>query len=272
MSIASAPLRLHRFGLVFFLSMICAAATARSNEPTGEEVIARFVEVTGGKEAYAKLKTRVSSGTLSMPQQNLTGQFTLYQQAPDHIVMTGDIGGMSFVRGFNGQFAYEANSAMGARIIEGEERQLMQQQALLDPLRNLKNFYSAIENLGVEQLDGQDAYKVELTMTSGQKVLQWFDTDSGLLVQMDMTIDSPVGQLEIKSATSDWREIGGIKVPFKTTQEIQPFGIEQTIEFTKVESNVEIPAAKFDLPEEVKDLVKDSETTMPATQPVGDRK
>ena len=34
------------------------ASSNASNEPTGEEVIQRFIEVTGGKDAYAKLKSR----------------------------------------------------------------------------------------------------------------------------------------------------------------------------------------------------------------------
>ena len=97
---------------------------------------------------------------------------------------------------------------------------------------------------------------------------EWFDVESGLLARMHMDIDSPMGKLELTIGMSDWRDVGGVKVPFKSTQLIEPIGIEQTIQFTKIESNVDIPAEKFELPEEVQDLIKES----PATQPAGERK
>jgi hypothetical protein len=254
---------------------ICApAAPTLAAQPTGEEVIAKFVEVTGGKDAYEKLNTRISTGTFAIPSQNMTGQITLMQKAPDQLQMSGQIAGVTFARGFDGRVAYEVNSAVGARLIEGDERDMVRQQALMNPLGGLSEFYTAIDNLGVEEIDGREAHKVELTMTSGQKLTEWFDTESGLLAKLHMTMDSLAGQLEITMDFNDWRDVDGVKLPFRMNQQIDPLGIEQTIEFTKVEHNVDIPAEKFALPDEVKDLLKESEppTTAPATQPAEDRK
>ena len=36
-------------------------------------------------------------------------------------------------------------------------------------------------------------------MKNGQKLTQWFDTETGLLTRMQMTMDSPMGKLEITS-------------------------------------------------------------------------
>jgi hypothetical protein len=251
---------------------ICLGATRGSNPPSGQEVIEKFVEVTGGRQAYAKLKTRVSTGTFTLPQQNLTGPITLYQKAPDQVLITGEIAGVSYTRGFNGEVAFETNSAIGARVIDGDEREAVRQTALLDPLHRLKELYPQIANLGVEQVNDRDAYKIELTSASGQKLTEWFDLESGLLIQLHMQIDSLLGPLEVLATMEDWRETDGVMVPFRTTQRIDPLGMEQVIEFTKVQTNADIPASKFELPQSVRDVLAESGATPPATQPTDARR
>jgi outer membrane lipoprotein-sorting protein len=249
------------------------ASSNASNEPTGEEVLQRFIEVTGGKDAYAKLKSRSSTGTISMPQQNITGPITMLQKAPNLLRVTGSVANVTFDRGFDGTTAFEVHSMFGARIVEGDERQLMQLQSLSKFADDPSETYSSVENVGVEQIGDRDAYKIDLTMKNGPKLTQWFDTETGLLTRMQMPMDSPMGKLEIIINMSDWRDAGGVKGPFKMTQLIQPMGIEQTIEFTKIESNVDIPDEKFAPPEEVKEMLKEMNVAQqPATQPTGGRK
>ena len=257
--------------LALGLWSISAFATT-AHEPTGEEVIQKFIEVTGGKDAYTKLKSRVSTGTIAMAQQGMSGTMTIYQQAPNLTRVVGNVGAVTFDRGFDGQVAFEVNSMTGTRIIEGDERDLMQQQSLSSPLIDLSKYFTDIENVGAEQIDGHDAWKVELTMKNGEKLQEWFDSESGLLVQMLMNMDSPMGKLEITINPSDWKTVDGVKVPLKMKQLIQPIGIEQTIEFTKVQNNLDIPADKFELPEDVKSFLKETGATQPSTQPAGDRK
>jgi len=254
-------------------ALACAAVASARRELTGRQIIEKFVQATGGKEAYEKLKTRSSTGTFAIPAQNITGQITLLQEAPDRMNMSGQVAGVTFARGFDGRVAYEVNSAAGARIIEGDERDLVRQQAMMNPILGLDDFVTSIENVGVEQLDGREAHKIELTMTGGQMITEWFDAESALLTRLHMAIDSLVGPLEITIDFDDWREQDGIKIPFKMEQRIDPMGIEQTIEFTEIKSNVEIPAEKFALPEEVKDLLADAEpATQPATTPASAEK
>jgi hypothetical protein len=261
---------------VVMLAMAAAALVSAGPAPTtapdttGPGIIRKFIEATGGADTYSKVKTRVTTGTIAMAPQGVGGDITIYQKAPDLIRVTGSVGGVTFDRGFDGHVAFDVNSMQGPRLLEGAEREFVEQQALASPLLNLDQNYQSIENLGVDQVDGRDAYKLELTTKSGQKFAEWYDSDSGLLVQMHMSLDSPMGKIEVLMNLTDWKEFGGFKLPTKMKQVIQPFGIEQNFEFTKFENNVEIPADKFELPEEVKDLVKATATTQPSTtQPSG---
>ena len=235
-------------------------------DTSGEGIIKHFVEVSGGADAYAKVKSRVTSGTFAIPAQGVAGEISIFQKAPNLTRVTGSIGGVTFDRGFDGQVAFEVNSMTGTRLIEGAEREAMEFQALNAATRNLGEALNGIENLGVDQLDGHDDYRLELTTKSGGKIYQWYNVETGLLDQSQMSLDSPMGKLDVLIGFSDWKESGGVKVPGKMKQVIQPIGIEQNFEFTKIEADVDIPDDKFALPDEVKELVKANGAT---TQPAG---
>lgn len=246
---------------------LAAAARAPSTQPdtSGEGVVRRFVEASGGGEAYAKVKSRLTTGTIAT--QGVNGDITITQKAPNLVRITGNVAGVVFDRGFDGTTAFEVNSATGTRLIEGSERDLMQMQSLVNPLEIIGTYFQHIENLGVEQLDGRDTYKVELTTKDSEKLNEWFDVESGLLTQTQFATEiANAGKIEIVITFSDWQDQGGVKVPMRMKQLIQPYGIEQVYEFTKMETNVDLPADRFALPDEVKELVKANAAT---TQPAG---
>src|SRR4051812_18033154 len=49
-------------------------ATTQAALPTPAEVIARYVSVTGGADAYASLKSRRASGTFNLPDLGIAGK------------------------------------------------------------------------------------------------------------------------------------------------------------------------------------------------------
>ena len=83
--------------------------------PTAEQILDRYVEVTGGKAAYDKLHNRVSQGTMEIAGLGITGKFTLTQGEPDRMYLEaeipqvfaapGQLGGVEHIRRFAHQVA-----------------------------------------------------------------------------------------------------------------------------------------------------------------------
>src|SRR5205809_48530 len=71
---------------------------------------------------------------------------------------------------------------------------------------------------GVEQVDGKDCYKVQLTPKEGMAMTRFYDKQSNLLVKMVMTVKNPMGEFPVESKVSDYRKEGDILMPHKVSQ------------------------------------------------------
>jgi hypothetical protein len=82
---------------------------------------------------------------------------------------------------------------------------------------------------------------------SGSVARQFIDTETYLPIKLAVKVDVPqVGELEQLTELSDYREVDGVKIPFKirVSSAVQSF----TITVTKVEHNTKIDDALFSKP------------------------
>ncbi len=59
------------FALVATLGQPGARAQSKPDLPTADTVMNQYIEATGGKAAYEKLKNRVATGTIEIPAANI---------------------------------------------------------------------------------------------------------------------------------------------------------------------------------------------------------
>jgi hypothetical protein len=86
---------------------------------------------------------------------------------------------------------------------------------------------------------------VQGTTTNGETATLCFDVETGLLVRLVRFSNSPVGRV-VARVDSDYREVSGVKMPFKWT--VTWLDSRLTYEITSVEPNVAIDASHFDKP------------------------
>jgi len=73
----------------------------------------------------------------------------------------------------------------------------------------------------------------------------YFD-DSGLLVRLVRFVDTAIGRIPTQIDYADYREVAGVKFPFKITSTWTDG--QATVELTDVQPSVNIDAAKFARP------------------------
>ena len=81
-----------------------------------------------------------------------------------------------------------------------------------------------------------------------------------------LPVPTPFGNIATSSTHSDYREVDGFKMPFKTTELIAG-QTEVIVTVEKVQHNTDIPDEKFALPEPIKKLAERQGTTPPTTAP-----
>jgi zinc protease len=223
--------------------------------PTGEAVIAKYIAATGGAAEYDKVLNSIATGRMEMPAQGIKGKITIYQQMPDKQYSVAEIPGIGTIEdGVSGNIAWEKSALQGARLKTGEEKDAAIRAANDETrLMNWKKFYKSVETTGVETVDGKPCYKVVLTPLSGKPETEYYEQASGLLIKSSAVVATPMGDVPVETALSDYRLEGKLLVPHKLKQ--GAIGQQFEILVDEVKYNTDMPKGRFDPPADVQALI-----------------
>jgi outer membrane lipoprotein-sorting protein len=241
------------------LLLLVTISATFAQAPTAQSVLDRYVEVTGGKDAYAKVKSVTMLGTMEIKGQNVKGEMKMYRQDGGKYYTVVDLPGVGKQEdGSNGNIVWD-KTVLGPRIKTGPEKFLAScaKGALGEYNRGpieMDTCYAKAEFAGEEVVDGKKTYKLKMTPKEGKPEEQYYDKESGLLVRTKMIMPSPMGEVPIVATVNEYREVDGVKTPVKLTNEMGPVAMIMT--FTTVKFNDSIPDAIFALPPEIEQLTK----------------
>lgn len=231
------------------------APAAAQPLPKAETLLDHFIEVTGGKAAYEKRTNEVTSGSFEMAAQGIKGVMTVYSAPPDKSYTSIEIQGIGKMESGTGDgIAWDKNPMLGPRLKSGDEKSETLRESAFNGEVNWRTLYPKVETVGVEQVDGEDCYKVVLTPSEGKPMTSFFSKKSGLIVKRTVIASSPMGDVPAEMYISDYKDFGGVLNPTKMVQKIA--GQEFTITIDSVKTNIEIPPGQFDPPAEIKALLK----------------
>jgi hypothetical protein len=95
-------------------------------------------------------------------------------------------------------------------------------------------------------IDDQPVEVVQNAARGATGAKLYFDSESGLLVRQVRFVDTAVGVIPTQVDYSDYRDVAGVKVPFKRV--ITWTDGRSTIELSQVQPNVRVAAAQFAKP------------------------
>jgi photosynthetic reaction center cytochrome c subunit len=103
-------------------------------------------------------------------------------------------------------------------------------------------------------INDADVDVVQGNTADGIIVSLYFDQKTGLLTRSVRYTDSPVGKIPVQVDYSDYRDVNGVKMPFKFTSTW--LDGRDTFELTQIRPNVTVEAARFAKPAPSKPPVK----------------
>ena len=95
-------------------------------------------------------------------------------------------------------------------------------------------------------IDNREVQVVQGTAPGGAIATLYFDSESGLLVRMVRYAASAVGRVPTQIDYSDYRDVAGVKMPFRWT--VTWLDGNENFELSEVLPNIQIDAAKFAKP------------------------
>ena len=219
----------------------------KAKTPTVQKIIAKYVQAIGGKKTNEKIKTRTTKGTIELAPMGIKGTFESFTAAPEKSLTKMSLTGIGdIIEGYDGKTAWSINPISGNRDKQGVE--LAQAALTYNFYRevNLNTLYPKMTFKGIEKVGQNDAYVLVGVSGNLPPETFYFDTKTGLLVQQDITLETPEGKTPTKNFFEDFRDVDGVKIPFKSRSILPQFEIITIL--TELKQNVAVEDAKFTKP------------------------
>ena len=207
--------------------------------PALDAILAKYVAAIGGQEAQRKITSRVSKGRVDVPGVSFGGKLEVYAKAPNKSLTVMNVEPAGLVKqGFDGRIGW----SNGTDTANGIERAALVDADFYREIK-LKDQYTRLKLLGKVKEGFRQVYLVEALPRNGAAENLYFDVESGLLVRRDVPRRTSKGVVRVEVYFNDWRDVDGVKVPFRIMQVVQDTKFVITLE--DVKQNVPVDDAIF---------------------------
>lgn len=222
------------------------AAQAAPGEADSKALdLLRQAQAALGGKAFVEQKTQVTKGSATMtppgaPQPIAIPTLVSYRRFPDaeRTEMTTAMGSM--VRAFDGTNGW---MQMGPQTVDATDQMKDRQFFGFDLLRRAGQPGFTARSLPDEPVAGKPAHVVDLADAQGHATRFYLDAATSQVVKVGFES----GGQKLEALYSDYRDVNGVKVPFKTdvTQDGAPI---MKVELTEAQVNPPVDAGLFKKP------------------------
>ena len=245
-------------------NVTAVTSSATQDLPTGEEVMAKHVAKTGGQDAYDKLQNRVSESTLEIVGQGVSLDITTYAARPNRSLvkidskLTGKI-----EKGCDGEVVWENSLVSGPVIADGVQRSRGLRDSTFERFVYWQTIYDSAECASVAKIGEAECYEIVLTpkktdneVGDANPMRLFIDRSTYLIQKIETVVETDAGKIPVVAYPEDYREVDGVMIAHKLRMEL--LGQKREVTVNSVKHNVDMPANRFDLPDEVKQLIEEA--------------
>jgi hypothetical protein len=223
-----------------------AMSLLRDRNTMADQVFAKYMQALGGAQKVAALTSFSARGTYG--GFNTGGAdipIEIYAKAPNQRTQIVRAPDAEDVKTFDGRKAWVSEGWRPLPLMEltGGNLDGARIEALTLFPATIKDAFTGWQ-VGSGTIDDKPVQVLQ-GRTGGQPVNFYFD-EAGLLVRTVRWNRTPVGTVPTQTDFSDYRDVAGVKMPFKTV--ITWTDGQNAIALNQVQSNVAIDAARFATP------------------------
>ncbi len=218
---------------------------------TAEELVAKNLQARGGIEKIKAISTLRMTGKLQ--QGSLTIQFGRIAMSPNLVRDSATIQGMTQIQAYDGTSGWQISPFEGRKDPEllGEDdlRELTEEADFHGPLIDYKKKDNRIEYLGHDTVDGDDAYRLKVTLANGDIIYYFLDPDTYLEIRTEKTQFIRGSVRESFTNLGSYKQVAGVYFPFSIESgSKRSAGDPVKITFDKIEANVKVNSQQFKMP------------------------
>lgn len=226
--------------LIAAVAIPLAAQEAKDAElPTVDQVLERYIEAVGGREAIEKLNTRVckleATHDLNWKDPKIQViQIEAFAKDPYLVLWKEHKPSGIRLEGYDGKDFW--HSERGETVVRDKPIPL-KHRFIFDPKGplSIEYYFPNLSVLSIETVDDRKCYVLQPKELKEAHFTLYFDIETGLLIKIGHYWNM-----------DDYREVDGVKVPFKITMSRK--GGSSTYLFESIEHNAPLEDSLFDVP------------------------
>jgi len=209
---------------------------------TAMAVINKYLNAIGGIDNFTSVQDRTT--VMIGFAMNQPIDIVITQKYPDRLFQELRVGEVK-------QLIYYSDGKGMLEIgdetteIENKELERLKVDATMQLLLDPEKYGIKTEMLYNEMVDSTDCYKIKFVLPSGIRWFQYYSVETDLKVKETKEIQTKQGLFEQETYFSDYREVQGLKYPFKITQYLGLQEIELTV--ISIEINTGLDDKVFDV-------------------------
>jgi len=219
---------------------------------TAEELVAKNLAAKGGEEKIKALKTLRLKGRYQ-EGDGFTAQVFQEAKAPNQARSVFSLQGMDNIQAYDGAVGWQINPFQGRRDAEllGEDdmRDIVEDSDSYGPLVDAQAKGETIEYMGHATVDGDDAYKLKVTLKNGDIYYYFLDPDTFLEFRTERQQFVRGSVRETFNEFGSYKQVNGVYMPFViNTGRRRDLANAATITYTEIDGNVPLDDKIFKMP------------------------
>ncbi len=233
-------------------SLVLAIGTTSSlHAQTADELVNKNIQAKGGIDKLRAIRSLRMTGKLQ--QGGFTAQLGLDSVAPDELRQNVTIQGMTLIRAYDGSAGWQISPFGGRKdpelLGEDELRGFQEEADFYGPLVDYQTKGNTVEYLGHDTVDGDDAFRLKVTLKNGDIYYYYLDPETFLEIRTEKRVFTHGSVRETFTDMGCYKLVEGIYFPFSLeTGSMQNPDQRAKITIEKIEANVSIDAAEFRMP------------------------
>ncbi|HZS58046.1 MAG TPA: hypothetical protein VFA43_02170 [Gemmatimonadaceae bacterium] len=219
--------------------------TSGQTVETVESVIQHDIAARGGEDKIHALHTVRQTGLLINGKD--TSRLVIESKLPDAMRMEITSGGKTLVRGYDGRTGWQKAPGQPVNLMTpAEQKNISHEADLLSGLVDYAAKGNKVTLAGTEQVEGRDAYKVQVMLRDSTTFTYFIDRQTWLPVKWQG------GPWE--TMYRSFIDVGGVKIPsrFETTQRGSTVAPPTVLAITSAVANPKLADSRFSPPADAK--------------------
>jgi len=236
----------------FLLIMVGLALVAMPvSAQTADEIIAKYIQTVGGMEKIQAVKSLRRAGKFT-GGGGFEATFTEECKRPNMVRQEFSLQGMTGVNAYDGKSGWKIEPWGGKKdpeaLGEDEMKQIVEDSDFDGPLINYQQKGNKVEFVGMEPVEGTDAFKLKVTLANGDVRYYYMDTDYYVPIKIETKRMIRGAEQEFETSLGDYKEVAGWYLCYSVESNAKGSPNKSKVVYEKIEANVALDDSRFQMP------------------------